>query len=341
MEALRRGRPRRPEPAASPVAPHRPLQPPGGGPAGRGWLRSPLARRGRRGAGVSTNPCNFHPMARGRPRAQPGTSPNPAALPGPAQRGARLRPTSPPAARSDPSLHGPTWAPAGPSSRVQRKLSILPEGGGRDCDHRHCAARIAGALTRCDPPGRGSLSRRPRPDTRGRPAGAAGHASRGRARRSPRAHPLATASVPHGHSGPRAAMRLPLPAGKVAPRLTRQPRARPAAGHRRALPLAPPRGRPRRAGRRGRCARAPLRCVAASPLPSMNGALSAARLRTGLALAAPRSAVPRACANRSRGAGPGGGAGPPMSCRGRSAPRRQRAHRGPTVCLQRAMSPQP
>lgn len=65
----------------------------------------------------------------------------------------------------------------------------------------------------------------------------------------------------------------------------------------------------------------------------MNGALSAARLRTGLALAAPRSAVPRACANRSRGAGPGGGAGLPMSCRGRSAPRRQRAHRAPPLAF--------
>ncbi|KAL1790508.1 hypothetical protein HispidOSU_018063 [Sigmodon hispidus] len=125
------------------------------------------------------------------------------------------------------------------------------------------------------------------------------------------------------------------PAGKVAPRLTRQPPARPAASHRRALPLVPPRGRPRRAGRpgRGRRARAPLRCVAASPLPSMNGALSAARLRTGLALAAPRSDVSRACAGRSREAGPGGWAGSAMACRGRSVPFRERARRAPPLAF--------
>lgn len=330
MEALRRGRPRRPEPAASPVAPHRPLQPPGGGPAGRGWPRSSLARWGRRGRGSPRSLATSTPTARGRPKAQHGTSPNPAALPGPAQRGARLRPTSPPAARSDPARHGPTWVPAGPSPRGHCKLSLLPGGGGRYCDHRHCAARIAGPPDALRPAG----TQQPFAETAPGHTRAPGRSRRTRqprtrAPQSPRTPP-GHRQRPPGHSGPRAAMSLPPPAGKVAPRLTRQPRARPAAGHRRALPLAPPRGRPRRAGRpgRGRRARAPLRCVAASPLPSMNGALSAARLRTGLALAAPRSAVPRACAGRSRGRGREAGRDPRWPAGG-ARPRAENARAGP------------
>lgn len=333
MEALRRGRPRRPEPASSPVAPHRPLQP-GGGPAGLGWLRRPLARRSRRGRGSPRSLATSTPLPQAGPRRSQGPAPNPAALPGPAQRGARLRPTSPPAARSDPAQHGPTWAPAGPFPRGHCKLSLLPGGRDRDCGHRHCAppdrrapdvlrpagtrqpiAETAPGHTRA--PGRNRRTRQPRT----------------RAPQSPRTPPWPPPAPP-GHSGPRAATSLPPPAGKVAPRLTRQPRARPAAGHRCAPPLAPLRGRPRRAGRpgRGRRARAPLRCVAASPLPSMNGALSSARLRTGLALAAPRSAVPRACAGRSRGAGPGAGAGAGRDPRwpaGGARPRGESARGGP------------
>lgn len=79
MEALRRGRPRRPEPAASPVAPHRPLQPPGGGPAGRGWPRSPLARRGRRGRESPRILATSIPW----PEAGPGRSLGPPQIPRP------------------------------------------------------------------------------------------------------------------------------------------------------------------------------------------------------------------------------------------------------------------
>lgn len=276
---------------------------------GPGLAAAPTRTPEPEGAGVPTKPCNFHPTAPGRPEAQPGTCPE--------SRGpARACP-----ARRSPAAHVPTRGPVRP--------------GATRADTGTRRALPAGPLQTFSPAWRKGPRLRPqtlrRPDRRApdalRPAGtrqpiaetAPGHTrapSRNRRTRQPRTRapqsprtPPWPPPAPPDHSGPRAATSLPPPAGKVAPRLTRQPRARPAAGHRCAPPLAPLRGRPRRAGRpgRGRRARAPLRCVAASPLPSMNGALSSARLRTGLALAAPRSAVPHACAGRSRGRGRGAG----------------------------------
>lgn len=184
---------------------------------GPGLAAAPTRVPTRRGRGSPRSLATSTPLTEAGPGRSLGPAWNPAALPRPARRGAHPRPTSPPAARSDPARHGPTWAPAGPSLRGHCKLSFLPEGGGRGCGHRHRAARIAGPESAATLRDAVSLSRRPRPDTRGRPDGTAGLASRRHGRRSPRAHPPERRQRPRAtrDPGPRRASRRPR--GKLHP----------------------------------------------------------------------------------------------------------------------------
>lgn len=299
---------RRPEVGVRGPAPGSAWAPPGPSLWGRRKLSLLLLRWGQRRPPPPAEPPRALP--RGPRRAGPGR----AGEERPAARG--LGP------RSDPGRAGTRRAQRRRHGRARTHAGAWPEPQGH-ADPRTRAPQSP-AHTPC------SLGRTPRAPAGDRPVPPGGHLP---PRRAPRPGP------PPGHAPRRGGKLRPYsqaapgrapPPAIVAPRRPRRRRL-------------PPRRRAAEAAQaaQAEAAAAPgLRCVAAPPLPSMNGAPSAARLRTGLALAArgaPRRAhaLPEAGGRGLRGRGGRRGRGcqqPPEGALLR-APRRP----GPTARLQRAI----